>query len=87
MTGRCWPRQGDRSAGHLWDVATGRRLLEFDTGDYTTALAFNADGTRLASSHWYPFERVLALRPGTRIFARSIWVAGFVIFEASPARW
>ena len=35
----------------LWDVATGRGLLEFGSGDYTTALAFSPDGEWLASSN------------------------------------
>lgn len=44
-----------RGAGELWDVATGRHLVSFDSIDYTTALAFSPDGTRLVGSGWAPF--------------------------------
>src|SRR5262249_1595794 len=57
-----------RSLAQLWDVATGRRLVEFDAGDYTTALAFSLDGKRLASSNWHPYESPQSNRPRTRIF-------------------
>ena len=60
---------GRTSHGRLWDVATGLRLLDFDAGDYTTALAFSHDGTRLASSRWDPFVAIPAKRPVIRILA------------------
>jgi hypothetical protein len=35
---------------HLWDTATGRRLLDLNAGDFVGALAFSPDGTTLAVS-------------------------------------
>jgi serine/threonine protein kinase/WD40 repeat protein len=52
----------------VWDVATGRGLLEFGAGDYTTALAFSPDGERLAGSNYQPFERQESKRPKMRVF-------------------
>jgi serine/threonine protein kinase/WD40 repeat protein len=60
---------GRPHGGSIWDVATGRRLLNFATIDYTTALAFSPDGTHLASSSWYPFERNPSLQARTWILA------------------
>jgi serine/threonine protein kinase/WD40 repeat protein len=34
----------------LWDTATGRRLVTFDSADFITGLAFTADGLHLAAS-------------------------------------
>jgi serine/threonine protein kinase/WD40 repeat protein len=57
-----------RIPGELWDVATGRRLIEFVSSDYATALAFSLDGSRLASSNWAPFVPSPDKSPRTRIF-------------------
>jgi eukaryotic-like serine/threonine-protein kinase len=48
---------GGRGPVEIWDVATGRLLLDVSTGDYISGLDFAADGTRLAVStlgHTYP---------------------------------
>jgi WD40 repeat protein len=66
---------GKGYSGQLWDVATGRRLLEIETGDYTTSLTFSADGTRLVSSSYDGFKepgkrartQVFRLEPGRGI--------------------
>ncbi len=42
---------GGRNRGFLWDVATGRPLLQLHTGDHVTGLAFSPDGRRLACSN------------------------------------
>jgi serine/threonine protein kinase/WD40 repeat protein len=60
---------GRTSGGHLWDVATGRHLLGFAADDYSTSLAFSLDGTRLASSAWYPFLPPPDKLPRTTIVA------------------
>jgi WD40 repeat protein len=39
-----------RHATRLWDIATGRPLLEFPRGDYMTGLAFSSDGNKVAVS-------------------------------------
>jgi WD40 repeat protein len=41
---------GGRYEAKLWDVATGRLILELQTHDFSTGLAFAADGRRLAIS-------------------------------------
>ncbi len=45
---------GRSYTGQLWDVATGRHLVEFITGDYATVLAFSPDGIRLVNSGFTP---------------------------------
>jgi WD40 repeat protein len=46
----------------LWDIATGRRLVAFDSADFITGLAFTADGKRLAASSVDEFGREGGLR-------------------------
>ena len=41
---------GGRTITKLWDAATGRLLLDLQSGDYVTGLAFAPDGERLAVS-------------------------------------
>jgi serine/threonine-protein kinase len=43
-----------RTPAKLWDAATGRCLLDFDAGDYTSALAFSPDARHLATSSSHP---------------------------------
>jgi serine/threonine protein kinase/WD40 repeat protein len=40
---------GGREAVHLWDTATGRKLLSLTNQDWVTGLAFSPDGKRLAA--------------------------------------
>src|SRR5207248_243326 len=40
----------------LWDVATGRLLLEIDSGDFGAGVAFSPDGRRLAIGNYPAFE-------------------------------
>jgi len=49
---------GGRSRTRLWDAASGRLLLELDSGDHVTGLAFSRSGRKLAvSSRNHPFHR------------------------------
>jgi WD40 repeat protein len=43
-----------RGSVKLWDAATGQPLLSVEAGDYYTALAFSADGRKLAVSTGEP---------------------------------
>jgi WD40 repeat protein len=56
------------AAGHgptlVWDAATGRLVLTVATGDYGRALAFAADGSRLATSGVAGGTCVWDLEPG-----------------------
>jgi WD40 repeat protein len=45
-----------RHKGFLWDIATGRPLLELNTGDWASGLAFSPDGGHLACSSFGQFE-------------------------------
>ncbi len=47
---------GGRDRGYLWDVATGRPLLDLGTRDFVTGLAFSPNGRRLACSSLGGFD-------------------------------
>jgi len=61
-----------RGNAQLWDIASGRFLLNIDAGNYVTALAFSPDGRRLAVGSLAAFDRgdsvnVWELEPGRGI--------------------
>jgi serine/threonine protein kinase/WD40 repeat protein len=54
---------GGRSS-RLWDVASGRPLLEIEAGNLVPATAFSPDGRSLAFAHWGIFGE----KDGVRLF-------------------
>ena len=58
--------RGDKFA-HVWEVPTGRQILELPHGSAVAAVAFNADGTRLGTGSYDGTARVWEFPSGREV--------------------
>ncbi|HSU58351.1 MAG TPA: TIR domain-containing protein [Bryobacteraceae bacterium] len=58
--------RGDDSA-HVWNVETGRQILQLKHGSAVAGVAFNADGTKLGTGSYDGTARVWELPSGTEL--------------------
>jgi WD40 repeat protein len=74
--------RGD-SAAHVWNVETGRQILELKHDSAVAAVSFNADGTKLGTGSYDGTARVWEL-PSGRELARASLVGGAEVVAFSP---
>jgi WD40 repeat protein len=75
--------RGDNLA-HVWNVETGRQILELKHDSAVAAVSFNADGTKLGTGSYDGTARVWEL-PSGRELARASLVGGAEVVAFSPA--
>src|SRR6266567_1335943 len=74
--------RGDNLA-HVWNVETGRQILELKHGSAVAALSFNADGTKLGTGSYDGTARVWELPSGSELERASL-VGGAEVVAFSP---
>ena len=74
--------RGD-SFAHVWNVETGRQILELSHGSRVAAVSFNADGTKLGTGSYDGTSRVWEL-PSGRELERASHVNGAEVVAFSP---
>ncbi len=74
--------RGDKSA-HVWNVDTGRQILELPHGSAVAAVAFSADGTKLGTGSYDGTARVWEL-PSGRELERASHAGGAEVVAFSP---
>jgi WD40 repeat protein len=75
--------RGD-SLAHIWNVETGRQILELKHGSAVAAVSFNADGTKLGTGSYDGTARVWEL-PSGRELERASLGGGAEVVAFSPA--
>jgi WD40 repeat protein len=75
--------RGDRVA-HIWNVETGRQILELNHDSAVEAVAFNADGTKLGTGSYDGTARVWEL-PSGRELERAALAGGAEVIAFSKA--
>jgi WD40 repeat protein len=75
--------RGDNMA-HIWNVETGRQILELKHDSPVAAVSFNADGTKLGTGSYDDTARVWEL-PSGRELERVSLVGGAEVIAFSPA--
>jgi WD40 repeat protein len=74
--------RGD-SLAHVWNVETGRQILELHHGSRVAAVSFNGDGTKLGTGSFDGTSRVWEL-PSGRELERAAHVNGAEVVAFSP---
>jgi WD40 repeat protein len=76
--------RGDRLA-HLWNVETGRQILELKHDSAVATVCFNADGTKLGTGSYDGTARVWEI-PSGRELERTSLVGGAEVIAFRPVR-